>query len=143
MNFFKKLNTKRKLKKLNPRDIPKFSFDGVKKYARIYKVYDGDTCTLLFNWKKQPINITCRILGIDTPEIRTKNELEKKAAYEARDYLIRLIHDKILYVHFYKNDKYGRPLIEIFLDNRDSISDIMIKKGYAISYFGGSKQPFK
>ena len=143
MNFFKKFNTQRKLKKLEPLDIPIFSFDGVKKFARIHKVYDGDTCTLLFRWKKQNIKISCRILGIDTPEIRTRNAEEKKAGYKARDFLIGLIYEKILMVHFSKFDKYGRPLIEIFLNNGQPISNIMISNGYARSYNGGTKIPFK
>ena len=139
---YKKFNDRRRLMKLEPTDIPKFSFEGIEKNARIYKVYDGDTCTLLFRWKKQNINISCRIFGIDTPELRTKNLKEKKAGYEAKKFLQGLILEKILRVKFSKNGKYGRPLIEIFLPNGQSISDIMISNGYAKPYFGGTKNKF-
>ena len=139
---YKKFNDRRRLMKLEPTDIPKFSFEGIEKNARIYKVYDGDTCTLLFRWKKQNINISCRIFGIDTPELRTKNLKEKKAGYEAKKFLQGLILEKILRVKFSKNGKYGRPLIEIFLPNGQSISDIMISNGYAKPYFGGTKDKF-
>jgi len=146
MNYIKKkytrYNTARKLMKLDPTEIPKFSFLGVEKYARIYKVYDGDTCTLLFEWNKQMINTSCRIYGIDTPELRTKDLDEKKAGYEAKEFLEGLILDKILLVKFGKNGKYGRPLIQIFLDNGQSISDILISNKYAKPYFGGTKDPF-
>ena len=146
MNFVKKsykqFNDRRRLSKLDPTEIPKFSFDGVEKNARIYKVYDGDTCTLLFRWKKQNINISCRIFGIDTPELRTKNPKEKKAGYKAKEFLEGLILEKVLKVKFGKNGKYGRPLVEIFLPNGQSISDIMIVNKYAKPYFGGKKDKF-
>jgi len=121
MNYFKKsykrYNTRRKLMSIDPSDVPKFSFNGVEKYARIYKVYDGDTCTLLFRWKKQVINTSCRIYGIDTPELRTKDLDEKKAGYEAKKFLEGLILNKVLLVNFGKDGKYGRPLIQIFLED--------------------------
>ena len=139
---YKKYNTSRKLMKLDPKEVPKFSFLGVEKYARIYKVYDGDTCTLLFRWKKQNINTSCRIYGIDTPELRTKDKDEKKAGYEAKYFLEKLILGQVLLVKFGKDGKYGRPLVQIFLDDGRSISDVMISSGHAISYFGGTKNPF-
>ena len=146
MNFIKKIykqfNDRRRLLKLDPTEIARFSFNGVEKNARIYKVYDGDTCTLLFRWKKQNINISCRIFGIDTPELRTKNLKEKKAGYEAKEFLEGLILEKVLKVKFGKNGKYGRPLVEIFLPNGQSVGDIMIVNKYAKPYFGGKKDKF-
>ncbi len=147
MNYLKKTykryNTRRKLMSINPNDVPKFSFLGVEKYCRIYKVYDGDTCTLLFRWKKQNINTSCRIYGIDTPELRTKDPEEKRAGYEAKHFLEKLILGQVLMVKFGKNGKYGRPLIQIFLDDGRSISDVMISSKHAKPYFGGTKDPFK
>jgi len=136
----KYLQDKRKLKKLEPSDVKRFSFNGVVKYARIVKVYDGDTCTILFRWKKQNIKTSCRILGIDTPELRTSNKKEKKLGYIAKEFLEGLILEKVLKVKFGKDGKYGRPLVEIFLHDGQSISDIMIANKYAKPYFGGKKQ---
>ena len=147
MNYIKKsykrYNTRRRLMSIEPKDVPKFSFNGVEKYCRIYKVYDGDTCTLLFMWKKQVINTSCRIYGIDTPELRTKDPEEKKAGYAAKEFLENLILERCILVKFGKNGKYGRPLIEIFLEDGRSISDVMISSGHAKPYFGGKKDPFK
>lgn len=139
-DMYKYKKTKKYLKKLEPNDVNSFSFNGVKKYARIVKVYDGDTCTILFKWKKQNIKTSCRILGIDTPELRTKNKKEKELGYKAKEFLEGLILEQILMVKFGKNGKYGRPLVEIFLHNGQSISDLMISNGYAKPYFGGTKQ---
>lgn len=136
---YKYYKTKKELKKLNPSEVKSFSFEGVEKYARIVKVYDGDTCTILFRWKKQNIKTSCRIYGIDTPEIRTKNQKEKTKGYIARDFLKSLIEEKVLKVKFGKDGKFGRPLVEIYLQNGQSISDIMIQQKHAKPYFGGKK----
>ena len=139
-DIYKYRKTKKILKKLEPKDIKPFSFDGIEKYVRIVKVYDGDTCTILFRWKKQNIKTSCRIIGIDTPELRTKNKVEKELGYKAKEFLVNLIFEKVLRVKFGKDGKYGRPLVEIFLHNGQSISDIMISSGHAKPYFGGTKQ---
>jgi micrococcal nuclease len=137
-NIVKYYKTKRYLKKLDPSKIKSFSFNGVQKYARIVKVYDGDTCTIIFRWKKQNIKCSCRLYGIDTPEIRTTNKKEKELGYIAKDFLSSLLLEKVVMVHFLKDDKYGRPLVNIFL-NGSSIQEIMITNGFAKPYFGGKK----
>ena len=139
-DLYKYKKTKKYLKKLEPKNVKPFSFEGVEKYARIVKVYDGDTCTILFKWKKQNIKTSCRIVGIDTPELRTKNKKEKELGYKAKEFLENLILEKVLKVKFGKDGKFGRPLVEIFLHNGQSISDIMISNGHAIPYFGGTKK---
>jgi len=139
-DLVKYYKTKRYLKKLDKKEVKTFSFDGVEKYVRIIKVYDGDTCTLIFRWKKQNIKCSCRIIGIDTPELKTSNKKEREMGFKAKEFLENLILEKVLKVRFLKNDKYGRPLVEIFLHNGQSISNLMITEGYAKPYFGGTKQ---
>jgi micrococcal nuclease len=147
MNTFKKkfkyYRDKKRLSLINPDDISKFTFDtGRNKYCRVYKVYDGDTISVIFRWHKQYIKTSCRIIGIDTPEIRTKNLEEKKLGIEARDFLRTLIFDKVVKIKLYKNDKYGRPLIDVFTLDGQSIKDILIAKNYAKHYDGGTKVPW-
>ena len=143
MNFvkkhYKKFNDRRRLSKLEPSEINIFSFKGLERQARVVKVYDGDTITIIFRYNKNYYKLSCRILGIDTPELRTKNLKEKKMGYKAKIFLEQLILDKILTVRFDKFGKYGRPLIEIFLPNGQSISNVMITNKYAKPYFGGKK----
>ena len=138
-NKYKYLKFKKYIKNIDIQNIKRFSFEGVEKYAYIISCYDGDTCTILFKWKKQNIKISCRIYGIDTPEIRTTNKEEKKKAIESRDYLRSLILNKIVFVKIMKYDKYGRPLIQLYYNNID-ISKEMIEKGYGKEYFGGSRK---
>lgn len=122
----------------------KFSFEDYKTVAKVLEVYDGDTVTLGFTipntnlayrWK-------CRLNGIDTPELRSKNTLEKERATLARNALIEKIpigcKVNILCGKF---DKYGRILVTIFVDE-ENINDYMIKTHYAIAYDGGKKQEF-
>ena len=77
--------------------------------AKITSVYDGDTVTgdvdLGFGiWiKKQKF----RLMGIDTPEIRTKDKDEKVRGYEARDRLRELILGKTVRIRSFGKGKYG------------------------------------
>lgn len=136
-------NYRKKLETINHNDIPKFTFEtGEKIYAKVYKVYDGDTISVIFRWHRQYIKTSCRILGLDTPEIRTKNLEEKKLGIEVRDFLRSLILDKVVKIKLYHNDKYGRPLIDVFTEDDKSIKDILIEKKFAKPYNGGRKEPW-
>lgn len=92
--------------------------------------------------------VKVRLYGIDTPELKPKKDLVNRdqhieKAKEARDFLSGLILNKIIKVVFMSNDKYGRPLVKLFTTNIVSdelcINDLMIKKGFAKKYDGGTK----
>ena len=99
-------------------------------------VYDGDTVTVIFEYRRQMIKDRIRLWGIDTPEIRTRDQEEKKAGFEARDYLREQILDKFVWVEFLKEDKYGRSLGKIYRKSNDteSLNDELVKKGMAKEY---------
>ncbi len=140
-NLYKKFKERRALDKIDPKTINKFSFKGVKQFAKIIKVYDGDTVTVLFRWNDIYVKKSCRLMGIDTPELRTKNKREKDMAIAAKTYLSSLILNKTVQVEFKEDDKYGRPLINIYpnISNNKSVNDMMIDNGYARRYYGGTK----
>ena len=138
-------NAIKKLENLNLDSCEYFSFDGIETYAKVCKVYDGDTVTILFDYHGEIIKLSCRLLGIDTPELRSNNQKEKEYAIKARDYLANLILDKVVMVKFKKFDKYGRPLIVLYkrgIIAKTNINKLMIKEKYALSYDGGKKQKF-
>ena len=116
--------------------------------ARCVSVYDGDTVTLAIVIYDKVEKIKARLLGIDTPEIRTRDDLEKKFGKEARDYLRSRILNKLVSIIIYCEDKYGRNLCELFEINQDtlervqevSINQEMIDKEYAFKYDGGTRQ---
>ena len=103
--------------------------------VKITSVYDGDTVTgdidLGFGvWMhKQKF----RLIGIDTPEIRTKDLDEKRRGYDARDRLRELILDKVVKVRSLGKGKYGRWLIEIY-DDTININQLLIQEGHAKVY---------
>lgn len=139
--WYRKYKLRKHLKRIEADKIDRFSFDGIKTLAFVCSCYDGDTCTIIFRWNKKDIKISCRIVGIDTPELRTKNMLEKDKAIKARDYLRNLILNKIVNVELFKFDKYGRPLVKIGINGKD-VSELMIKHKFAVPYYGGKKQKF-
>ena len=51
------------------------------KEGKVIKVYDGDTITVQFKlpYKSSPLyKISVRLNGIDCPELKTKNDVEKQ-----------------------------------------------------------------
>jgi len=110
--------------------------------GQVIKVYDGDTITIATKlpYKDSPIyRFPIRLKGIDTAEIKSKNENEKKHAKIARDALSELILHKTVIVKNIENEKYGRILADVYLDEL-CLNDWMIEKGYAVKYDGGTKQ---
>jgi endonuclease YncB( thermonuclease family) len=109
----------------------------------VIKVYDGDTFTIA---SKMPIinsplyRFPVRLRGIDAPEMKTHNEDEKVMAREARDALARMILHKKVTLKNVGNEKYGRILADVYLDNL-YINEWLLREHYAVPYDGGTKNP--
>ena len=107
------------------------------------RVVDGDTIDISIDLgfdltKKERV----RLAGIDTPEKRTKNEKEKEMGYQATEFLeMHLMEATKLTVRTEKDGKFGRMLGWLYKTDTDtmSINQIMIDKGYAWAYDGGTK----
>ena len=70
----------------------------------VIKVYDGDTITIAAKlpYDASPLyRLSVRLNGIDTPEIKGKNDDEKEAAKNARDALANLIYGKQIFSYFF------------------------------------------
>lgn len=115
-----------------------FTLNNYKTKAYVFHIYDGDTIHIIFKFKDTYYKWKCRLDGIDTPELKTKNEDEKKLGYEVKDILVEKIKDKIIDVECGEFDKYGRLLIKVFYEN-ECINDWLIDNGYAKKYDGGHK----
>jgi endonuclease YncB( thermonuclease family) len=136
---------KQQLVKCTLKNTPRFSFDGQTFLAKCVKVYDGDTITAVFAIKTDEpcFKFSIRLAGVDTPEMRSHDENEKKMAIEARDFVRGRILDKLITIKCGKFDKYGRLLGDIYqLDCEKSINTCLIEKGYANAYDGGTKKAF-
>jgi|TARA_R110002072_G_scaffold123359_1_gene258619 micrococcal nuclease len=106
----------------------------------LVRVIDGDTIDvdidLGFNvWIRKS---RVRLVGIDTPESRTRNLAEKKLGLAAKERLKELCGEK-LRVESHGKGKYGRVLGIPFTMDNENICDIMIKENHAVEYWGGKK----
>lgn len=108
--------------------------------AIVVKVYDGDTITLAFFHHGEPARISCRINGIDTPELRRSSDYEKALAYEAKNLLSNALLGKIVTIINPGKEKYGRVLCDLSTDDIPSICDYMIQyPRLCVPYDGGKK----
>lgn len=114
--------------------------------GKIVRVYDGDTVTIAARFKvdgeyiPKLFRFNVRLRGIDSPELRTKNDIEKKLAIKSRDALKDLIINKMVRLENVDYDKYGRILADmILIENRINIGEWMISNEYAVKYDGGTK----
>jgi len=90
------------------------------------------------------MNERVRIMGIDTPESRTRNKIEKKFGLAAKARLKSLLGSKpVLQTTISKKGedmkgKFGRVLGDFLIDGK-KVSQVMCKEGHAVAYFGGAK----
>ena len=87
---------------------------------------------------KQRLSI--RINGIDTPELRTKNQCEKQAALKAKKIVKDLLAEsKKVSLQNCIRGKYFRLVCDVIAD-RKSVSKVLIKAKLAYKYDGGTKR---
>ena len=114
----------------------------------VVKVIDGDTVDvdidLGFGVTLRDERV--RIMGIDTPESRTRDKVEDLFGEAAKARLKELMKDgaKLITTENKHGEdmkgKFGRILGDFRAPNGDLVTDIMIAEGHAVAYFGGSKQ---
>jgi len=125
--------------------------------VRLVKVVDGDTVDVDIDlgfgiWLHDE---RVRIMGIDTPESRTRDKIEDlfgEAAKARVKELFESEHVKLITEENRKGEdmkgKFGRILgdFDIEYKNKDNsyairrLTSIMIEEGHAVAYFGGSKE---
>ena len=117
--------------------------------CKVVKVIDGDTVDvdidLGFDIMLRDERV--RIMGIDTPESRTRDKVEKKFGLASKARLKELIGGKsgpILKTQINKKGedmrgKFGRILGDFVTDDGRLVTDILVEEGHAVAYFGGSK----
>jgi len=103
--------------------------------------YDGDTCYVVAKTLPESLrNMSIRILGIDTPEIRADCPEEKELALQGRVFANDMFRNaNNIEFHNLKWDKYGgRILADVYIDGV-SYKDEIIEAGLAREYYGGKK----
>ena len=110
------------------------------------RVVDGDTVDVDIDlgfgiWQ---MNERVRIMGIDTPESRTRDKIEKKFGLAAKAKLKSLLGpNPVLQTTISKKGedmkgKFGRVLGDFIIEGKQ-VTEIMCKSGHAVPYFGGAK----
>lgn len=108
----------------------------------VTRVVDGDTVDVDIDlgfgmtYKKQRV----RMMGIDTPESRTRNLEEKFYGKQSKYHLEGILENKNVKLVSHDKGKFGRILGELFIDDNEiSVNQQMINDYHAVPYFGQSK----
>ena len=130
-------------------DIKYFTFEGKVFYAKHCNIYDGDTFSVIFNYKGDLIKYKVRCIGYDSPEMKPlkTNEhriLEKELALKSKLRLEELLNKhetKLIKIECFQFDKYGRLLVKVWnMIDKKSVNEIMIEEGHGKAYDGGTKE---
>jgi len=113
----------------------------------VLRVVDGDTVDVDIDLGFGVVlsNERVRVMGIDTPESRTSNKLEKVFGLASKTRLKELLgKTAVLKTQINKNGedmkgKFGRILGDFIAPDGRMITEIMIEEGHCVPYFGGSK----
>jgi len=113
--------------------------------ATVARVVDGDTVDVDIDLgfsvilKKRRI----RLMGVDTPECRTRDDLEKQFGFLAKSIVEGFcpVGAKILVETVIdKGDKFGRILGTLWVDNNTlNLNQFLIDERYAVAYEGQNK----
>ena len=115
--------------------------------VNILKVVDGDTVDVDIDlgfgvWLR---NERVRLAGIDAPESRTSDAVEKVFGQAAKDRVNSLLGaEAILISQISKSGdnikgKFGRIIGNFKTINGENVADVLMSEGHAVAYSGGDK----
>ena len=112
--------------------------------CKLVRVVDGYTVDIDIDlgfgvWlRKQRI----RMYGIDTPESRTSDDVEKIYGLAAKEFLVKWTNSGDLSLKTFKDGKgkYGRILGELWYGGEHNINQLLIDNHHAVKYHGQSKE---
>jgi micrococcal nuclease len=101
----------------------------------VKRVIDGDTVELTTGEK-------VRLIGVDTPETKDPRKPVQYFGKEATAFTQRLVEGKRVRLAYdqQRQDKYGRTLTYIYLEDGTFVNAEIIKQGYGFAY---TRFPFK
>ena len=121
--------------------------------CKILRVVDGDTVDVDIDLGFGIVmrNERVRIMGIDTPESRTRDRVEDLFGEAAKARVKELLDEEcVLKTQLNKNGedmkgKFGRILGDFYVERWEGqepelLTDILVEEGHAVAYFGGSKE---
>ena len=125
------------------------AFAGDDIYVEYVRNYDGDTVTVDLvdlrdidldgTYKTLWDNISIRVRGIDTPEIRTRCKSEKALGYQAKYIVQNILKDaKEVIIKNISRGKYFRLVADVYADGVN-ITDALFEAELAVVYNGRKK----
>jgi len=112
--------------------------------AKITNIVDGDTVDMDIDLGFDVVlsNQRVRLNGVDTPEKRTSDPVEKVFGYVATNFVSAALPvGSWITVRTSLDDrgKFGRILGEIILNDGTNLNEALIQKHYAVHYHGQAK----
>ena len=116
------------------------NFDDVK----VVSVYDGDTFKVNLPCMQDIFcrDISVRVYGVDTPEMKTQNSCEKKKAKEAQTLTKEILSKGPVLLKNCKRDKYFRLLCDVSVLGQNQgydLSEELVNNHLAVRYYGETK----
>jgi micrococcal nuclease len=113
--------------------------------AKVLRVVDGDTVDVMLELGfNVSLKERVRLYGINAPESRTRDKLEKVKGLAAKDFVVEWTEDRadeiVIVTRIDKRGKYGRVLGTIMTESGENLNELMIKEGHAVEYFGGKRK---
>ena len=117
--------------------------------CKVRKVVDGDTVDIDIDlgfgiWLNDE---RVRIMGIDTPESRTSDPVEKIFGLAAKERVMHLLGESPTLISKVKGDgneemrgKFGRILGDFITPQGDLLTSKLMAEGHAVAYNGGNKE---
>ena len=111
---------------------------------KVTKVIDGDTIDVIIDLGFDIMyKSRVRLFGIDTPESRTRDLVEKKFGLMSKEFLKEHLKEaEKIVIKTHKGEetgKFGRILGDVFVDGK-SVNLMMCNEGYAVKYYGQNKK---
>ena len=120
-------------------------------FCKVTRVVDGDTIDVEVDLGFDIIHrARVRMMGIDTPESRTRNKAEKVLGLASKARLKELLANRRVKLETSKEGKgkLGRILATVWTSDKKgveeyvNINEKLIEEGHARPYFGSSKIPW-
>lgn len=98
--------------------------------ARVTKVVDGDTIKIVLPWQGQGLKWSCRLWGINTPELRRGDEASRARGQKCKEMLQgRLPEGSLVVVVLHpEKDSFGRLLASFYA--HDELANVCASEGW-------------
>lgn len=112
--------------------------------CKIKRIVDGDTiiADIDLGFALWLTDVSVRMYGIDAPESRTTNLIEKTLGLKTKARVEELLPIGSIHVitTTIDKEKFGRVLGTIMIDGKESLSGVLVTEGLAKPYYGGTKK---